>query len=242
MKFMQVAIAALLMAVTISPTFGEEPGDRKAKAKRAGQAGAGQRGARFRELKKKFDKDGDGKLSDAEKAELRKHIQANGGGNGGRPNRAELIKKFDKDGDGKLNEQERKAAMASRGKRPGNGGDRPNRAEILKKFDKDGDGKLNEQERQAAMAAGRAAMEKRFDKDGDGKLNEEERAAMRKAMEERRKNGGAAGRPTDSAAAPARKNRLSDEVLKKFDKDGDGELNAEERKAARASKRPKDAE
>ena len=50
----------------------------------------------------------------------------------------------------------------------------------------------------------------KFDKDGDGNLNDDEKAAMKAAMEERRK-----------------------EMLTKFDKDGDGKLNEEERKAAR---------
>ena len=63
------------------------------------------------EMIKKFDKDGDGKLSDDEKAELRKAMEAR---------RKEFIARFDKDGDGKLNEEERKAAMAARPK-PGEG-------------------------------------------------------------------------------------------------------------------------
>ena len=76
------------------------------------------------EMIKKFDKDGDGKLSEDERAELRKAMEAR---------RKEFMAKFDKDGDGKLNEEERKAAMAARpksgpgdkpgGKRPG--GDKP---------------------------------------------------------------------------------------------------------------------
>ena len=48
----------------------------------------------------KFDKDGDGKLSDEERAEIRK----------------EMMAKFDKDGDGKLSPEERKAAMEARSK------------------------------------------------------------------------------------------------------------------------------
>jgi Ca2+-binding EF-hand superfamily protein len=48
----------------------------------------------------KFDKDGDGKLSDDERAEIRK----------------EMMAKFDMDGDGKLGPEERKAAMAARSK------------------------------------------------------------------------------------------------------------------------------
>ena len=46
----------------------------------------------------KFDKDGDGKLNDEEKAEIRKEMKS----------------KFDKDGDGKLSPEERKTAMAER--------------------------------------------------------------------------------------------------------------------------------
>ena len=63
------------------------------------------------EVMKKFDKDGDGKLSEGERAELRKAMEAR---------RKEFMAKFDKDGDGKLNEEERKAAMAARPK-PGEG-------------------------------------------------------------------------------------------------------------------------
>jgi hypothetical protein len=88
---------------------------------------------------KKFDKDGDGKLSEEEKSEARKSF------GGVRPLRppAELIKKFDKDGDGKLNEEER-AALREEGQK--------RRKEMVEKFDKDGDGKLNEEERKAAFA------------------------------------------------------------------------------------------
>lgn len=95
------------------------------------------------EVMKKFDKDGDGKLSDDEKAELRKAMANRGGPSGGRRPTPELMKKFDKDGDGKLSEDEKaelRKAMEAR------------RKEFIAKFDKDGDGKLNEEERKAAMA------------------------------------------------------------------------------------------
>jgi len=116
----------------------------------ARKAGDGPRAAEFL---KKFDKDGDGKLSDAERAEAMKSR----GGPGGRPDPArmqELVKKFDKDGDGKLSETEREAARAEMAKNRPAGG-RPDAAkmqEIIKKFDKDGDGKLNDAEREAARA------------------------------------------------------------------------------------------
>ena len=82
------------------------------------------------EIIKKFDKDGDGKLSEEEKAEIRKSM-AN------RKPPAHIIEKFDKDGDGKLSDEERAEI----------------RKEMMAKFDKDGDGKLSPDERKAAMEA-----------------------------------------------------------------------------------------
>ena len=81
------------------------------------------------EVMKKFDKDGDGKLRDDEKAEIRKAM-AN------RKPPAHILEKFDKNGDGKLCDEE-KAEI---------------RKQMIAKFDKDGDGKLNPEERKAAMA------------------------------------------------------------------------------------------
>ena len=81
------------------------------------------------EVMKKFDKDGDGKLSDDEKAEIR-NAMAN------RKPPAHILEKFDKNGDGKLCDEE-KAEI---------------RKQMITKFDKDGDGKLNPEERKAAMA------------------------------------------------------------------------------------------
>lgn len=78
----------------------------------------------------KFDKDGDGKLNDDEKAEAR---AARGEREAAR--KKEMLEKFDADKDGKLNDDE-KAAMREEVKK-----------KILEKFDKDGDGKLNEEER-----------------------------------------------------------------------------------------------
>lgn len=94
---------------------------------------------------------------------------------------AEIIAKFDTDGDGKLNEEERKAAGDAR-KAEGE----KRRAEMLEKFDTDKDGKLSPEERKAAMLS-------RFDADGDGELNEAEKAEMKKAMQERRAQGGPRG-------------------------------------------------
>ncbi len=84
------------------------------------------------EMIKKFDKDGDGKLSDEE----RKAMQEAGKAKREEHQKA-MLAKYDKDGDGKLSDEERAAAKADR------------EAEMLKKFDKDGDGKLSDEERAA---------------------------------------------------------------------------------------------
>lgn len=94
------------------------------------------------EIIKEFDKDGDGKLNDEEKAELRKKMTERSGGSRKLP--PFLIKKFDKDGDGQLNDEEKAEARKAMEAR---------RKEMIEKFDEDGDGKLNEEERQAAMAS-----------------------------------------------------------------------------------------
>jgi hypothetical protein len=80
----------------------------------------------MKELVAKFDKDGDGKLSDVEMKAARDARQA------------EMLKKFDKDGDGKLSPEEMKTANEAR------------HAEMIKRFDKDGDGKLSDDEKKAA--------------------------------------------------------------------------------------------
>ncbi len=91
------------------------------------------------ELLKKFDKDGDGKLSEEERKAMREAHQASM-----EERRKEMLEKYDKDGDGQLSEEERKtmreARQAEMEKR---------RKELLEKYDKDGDGKLSPEERAA---------------------------------------------------------------------------------------------
>src|SRR5205814_1630175 len=80
-----------------------------------GEAGEGAK-ARSREaMIKRFDKNGDGKLSEDEKAEAQKELKAKRGAGKGerRPaggKMAEILKKFDTDGDGKLSDEEKAAA------------------------------------------------------------------------------------------------------------------------------------
>ena len=77
------------------------------------------------EVMKKFDKDGDGKLSEEERAaaraEMQKRREAGGLKGKGSEKQAEMLKKFDKDGDGKLSEDERTAmreAMKGKNAKP----------------------------------------------------------------------------------------------------------------------------
>ncbi len=234
-----IRLAILAVFVFSIPSFAEEEKGRK-------RGAAGGNSDRIKEALKKFDKDGDGQLSEEERAEAKKFYQSQGGraGGQGKPgqgsNRAAIMKRFDKNGNGKIDEDEKQAMVAAR-------------KEILAKFDKNGNGKIDEEERAAVRqhfmqqqgakeqgAKGNGAgrfqeIIKRFDKDGDGKLSEEERAAARKFMEENRAKGGF-DRPAGDTAPKKRENKLNQDLLKKFDTDGDGELSAEERKAARAAR------
>ena len=80
----------------------------------AAPSGNNEQAARKADMLKKFDKDGDGKLSDAEKTTLRTDMQKRRGGRDRSQRtpeqRAETLKKFDKDGNGELSVDERNAA------------------------------------------------------------------------------------------------------------------------------------
>jgi hypothetical protein len=84
------------------------------------------------EVVKEFDKDGDGKLSDAERKTMREAMQARM-----EARRKEMLEKFDKDKDGKLSDEERTAMREA------------HKAQMLEKYDTDKDGKLSEEERKA---------------------------------------------------------------------------------------------
>ena len=111
MKIISTTILALSLCFGLSA----EP---EKKGKKGGSEGRPSR----EEMLKKFDKDGDGKLNEEERAALREE---------GQKRRKEIIAKFDKDGDGKLNEDERKAAGAemrkSRGGRPAGDAGKPSK-------------------------------------------------------------------------------------------------------------------
>ncbi|MBI2813826.1 MAG: hypothetical protein HYX71_06045 [Opitutae bacterium] len=87
------------------------------------------------ELIRRHDKNGDGRLDDAEKAAAHAAMRKQGGG--GNERRKQILKRFDKDGDGQLDDAEQAEAAKFR-------------AEQVKKFDRDGDGQLNDAERATA--------------------------------------------------------------------------------------------
>ncbi len=122
----------------------------------------GPRGERFRKrMLRQFDKNGDGKLSPAERREMRAMM---------RLRRRQMLKKFDTNKDGRLDQTERQAMRAQR---------RARRQRMLKKFDKNNDGKLDRSERVAMRAHRRASraikrfdgLLKKHDRNRDGQLS-----------------------------------------------------------------------
>lgn len=94
------------------------------------------------EMLKRFDADGDGKLSEAELQTMNDAMTKNRRRSDGpprqRPSREEIMQRFDTDGDGVLSETERAAMRAERERL---------QEENQKRFDADGDGQLSEEER-----------------------------------------------------------------------------------------------
>lgn len=142
------------------------------------------------EVLKKYDKDGDGKLSSEERAAMRADMQK-----GAKERRTEIFKTMDKDGDGKISLEEFLAAplptrpgmnrpagapegaQARRGERPE--GAQPPRGERP-------EGMRSPRGERPGGAALPEQM-KKFDKDGDGKLSDAEREAMRIEMSKERR-------------------------------------------------------
>ncbi len=92
---------------------------------------------------KKFDKDGDGELSEDERVAAREAMQKHHKEMDEKKHQW-LLEKFDKDGDGKLNEDEKAALEEARKAKH-----EEFKKAMLEKFDKDGDGELNEDEKEA---------------------------------------------------------------------------------------------
>jgi hypothetical protein len=159
MTYFKTLMAALVVAAfwTIDTEAAED-----------GRRGKGGK-AKFLE---RFDVDGDGTLSEKEKAAAREAMQKTGKG---RPQAAAGGAKAPAAGEW----QQADGPVADGGRRPGGKGGKGGgpggkmHAEMIKNFDKDGDGTLNEAERQAAKAVPLQG----FDTNGDGQVSEEERKA-----------------------------------------------------------------
>jgi len=129
------------------------------------------------EMMKKYDADGNGKLDDAERAKMRKEMQAQRekkgekGEKGKGPGVAEIIKKYDKDGNGELSETELEQFLKDMRSRQ-----RPGGEEV--KNERGGE--------RGGRSGNREEMIKKYDTNGDGELSEAERAVLREEMQKRR--------------------------------------------------------
>ena len=135
--------------------------------------------------------------------------------------------------------------------------------QFMQQFDMDKDGKLNAQENMLAQEAmrrqginlgvapggfpGADQFAKQFDRDGDGKLNQMEAMMAQQAFQKMRNHGngmrgpqvGGGGSSVSPPAMPVAsagegKPAKVSPLVKRFDKDGDGKLNADEKAAAQA--------
>jgi len=188
-KTIETFAVAFLLSVSMNTAQAEKAATDKAPAKKAAGKQTDRRADRpTREsIIKRFDKDGDGRLSDTERAAARKAISSRGGRTTDRaPGRISeglreryqiAAKKIQEDlKAGKITEaqaRERQQALRKRlAQSAGRGGDR----------DTD------------RSRSSRESLMKEFDKNKDGKLDEAERNALRKAMSERsRSRGGERG-------------------------------------------------
>ena len=183
---------------------------------------------------KRFDKDGDGKLSDAERAAARKAFGSRGSRGGRTPDRAPgriseglraryeiASKKIQADlKSGKITEaqaRERQQALRKRlAQSSARGGDR----------DSDRSG------------SSREGLMKEFDKNKDGKLDEAERNALRKAMTERFRSRGGEGaergrRGGESAERGGESRRRGGEGTERRRRGGEGSEGGENRRRGR---------
>lgn len=178
-----------------------------------------QRDAMIRRLRETADTDGDGDISEAERAAMEKRAKAMR-----KRSHKEILKRFDKDGDGKLSDEEKQAARDHAKKRR-----QQMRKRIVEKFDEDGDGKLSDAELQNA----RAAMKKRLS---------QERARNRGGNGERppyRDDGFA---PPSDKAPPHPRGGERKKMHERFDLNQDGELDENERAAMKAAREQHHAE
>jgi Ca2+-binding EF-hand superfamily protein len=144
-----------------------------------------------------------------------------------------IIQQFDLNKDGALSEQEQLAAQEAMRKQgwPGFGmapGGFTGSEQFVKQFDRDGDGKLSDQEKMMAMAAYQRL--RGTGSGGRGYVHLPPLPGMAGSM-------GVAPPGPQSTGSPAQPDKKTGKVaplIKRFDKDGDGKLNDEEKATAQA--------
>jgi Ca2+-binding EF-hand superfamily protein len=168
---------------------------------------------------KRFDKDGDGLLDDAERAAAKAAMK---------------------------NEPPAASGVGVTSSKPKRGDPDAMRGRMLEMFDTNKDGKLDDAERTEAKKAGaerggamRDELVKRFDKNGNGKLDGDEREAAASFAKRRVGEKPGASKPsaaaTDAALEKAMRTTLEADAaqLQRFDDDKDGKLSDQEWQAAR---------
>ena len=102
-----VWMIVVIFVAGLTGVYAEEEAACKHKGGHKGRSGREHFRKSREEMLKKFDKDGNGELCEAERAEAKKAWEAKH-----KEMRAKMLEKFDADGDGELSEKERKAARA----------------------------------------------------------------------------------------------------------------------------------
>ena len=182
-------LAATLILTTIVVSAADEP-----------KPAPAMRGSRADQLLKRFDKNGDGKLDEAELADAHEAMlqeqmtrQATIAAAPRAPQfQAKMLEMFDKNHDGRLDDEER-AEMRKYAEQNGLGENGEVREELLRRFDKNADGKLDDAERMELQrfleerrgqgtAPVREFFLRQFDRNNDGKIDEAEWAAAKEQV------------------------------------------------------------
>ena len=180
MKIKNIGIiaSAVLLSTSLNLVIAEEA---KSPAKQAVKKGSRSEGRPSREaIVKRFDKDGDGKLSDTERSAARKAL----GSRSSQSNRQS----------GEDQQRQRRARYDAAAK---NLREQVKSGKITEEQARERLGQLRKRMAQArggedqseSSRGSRERLMKEFDKNKDGKLDEKERAALRKAMSERSSRG-----------------------------------------------------
>ncbi|MFM7521827.1 MAG: hypothetical protein ACKO9B_15355 [Planctomycetota bacterium] len=204
-----VALAVCLAAAppAVAQPAPEQPAKPPADPPRRGLGGLLDRaGDRIRaEATKRFDRNGDGRLDDAERAAALDALKEKGADLEGQV-RAFMLARFDADSSGTLDEGERKKALD----------------EVMAQVERNGP---------LVKSTILGAAVRRFDIDGDGTLDGTERTALGDEIARRWLDQGAGD---GTAARAVTREALRKTLLDRFDADRDGRLDDTERAAAAA--------